>query len=89
MVAAFDMTAFATSMSRRSATISGPVLQAWDARGPSPDAPLLHPRGQRPSAWFAHADQLIEQAAERTRDWLEGGGLSRPEIPNSLLPHSY
>jgi ABC-type sugar transport system ATPase subunit len=28
MVAAFEMTAFATSMSRRSATISGPVLQA-------------------------------------------------------------
>jgi NTE family protein len=38
---------------------------------------------------FSHADQLIEQAAEHTRIWLEGGGLSRPEIPNSLLPHSH
>ena len=28
---------------------------------------------------FSHADQLIEQAAERTRHWIEGGGLSRPE----------
>jgi NTE family protein len=38
---------------------------------------------------FSHADQLIEQAAERTRSWIEGGGLSRPEIPLSLLPHSH
>ena len=38
---------------------------------------------------FSHADQLIEQAAERTWNWIEGGGLSRPEIPTSLLPHSH
>ena len=38
---------------------------------------------------FSHADQLIEQAAEHTRQWIEGGGMSRPEIPNSLLPHSH
>ena len=38
---------------------------------------------------FSRADQLIEQAAEHTRKWIEGGGLSRPEIPNSLLPHSH
>jgi NTE family protein len=38
---------------------------------------------------FSRADQLIERAAEHTLKWLEGGGLSRPEIPNSLLPHSH
>jgi NTE family protein len=38
---------------------------------------------------FSLADQLIEQAAEHTRKWIEGGGLSRPEIPNSLLPHTH
>ena len=38
---------------------------------------------------FSRADQLIEQAAEHTRQWIEGGGLSRPEMPNSLLPHSH
>jgi NTE family protein len=38
---------------------------------------------------FSRADQLIERAAEHTLEWLEGGGLSRPEIPNSLLPHSH
>jgi len=38
---------------------------------------------------FSRAGELIERAAEHTRKWLEGGGLSRPEIPNSLLPHSH
>jgi NTE family protein len=38
---------------------------------------------------FSRAGQLIERAAEDTRKWLEGGGLSRSEIPNSLLPHSH
>jgi NTE family protein len=38
---------------------------------------------------FSRADQLIERAAEHTLKWLEGGGLSQPEIPNSLLPHSH
>jgi NTE family protein len=38
---------------------------------------------------FSRADQLIEQAAEQTRKWIHGGGLSRPEVPNSLLPHSH
>jgi hypothetical protein len=30
---------------------------------------------------------LIERAADNTRKWIEGGGLSRPDIPDSLLPH--
>jgi NTE family protein len=38
---------------------------------------------------FSHADQLIEEAAASTRKWIEGGGLSRSEIPASLLPHSH
>ncbi len=37
---------------------------------------------------FSYAGRLIEQAAEHTRKWIEGGGLSRPEIPNGLEPHS-
>jgi NTE family protein len=36
---------------------------------------------------FSRAAQLIQQAAESTRKWIEGGGLSRPGIPDSLLPH--
>jgi len=38
---------------------------------------------------FSRAGQLIDQAAVSTRKWIEGGGLSRSEIPNSLLPHSH
>ena len=38
---------------------------------------------------FSHAGELIERAAETTRKWIEGGGLSRTEIPMSLLPHSH
>ncbi len=38
---------------------------------------------------FSRAGQLIEQAAENTRKWIEGGGLSRREIPDALLPHSH
>src|SRR5271168_2636601 len=36
---------------------------------------------------FSSAGQLIERAADNTRKWIEGGGLSRPDIPDSLLPH--
>jgi NTE family protein len=36
---------------------------------------------------FSSAAQLIERAADNTRTWIEGGGLSRPDIPDSLLPH--
>ena len=38
---------------------------------------------------FSSAAQLIERAADNTRTWIEGGGLSRPDIPDSLLPHSH
>jgi NTE family protein len=38
---------------------------------------------------FSCAKQLIERAAENTRKWIGGGGLTRPEIPDSLLPHSH
>jgi NTE family protein len=38
---------------------------------------------------FSRAGQLIDQAAEGTRKWIEGGGLSRPEFPDTLLPHSH
>ena len=36
---------------------------------------------------FSSAAQLIERAADNTRKWIEGGGLLRPDIPDSLLPH--
>jgi NTE family protein len=36
---------------------------------------------------FSSAEQLIERAADITRKWIEGGALSRPEIPDSLLSH--
>ena len=38
---------------------------------------------------FSRAELLIERAVENTRKWINDGGLSRPEIPNSLLPHSH
>jgi NTE family protein len=38
---------------------------------------------------FSRADQLIEQSARRTREWIESGGLTRSEIPPSLLAHMH
>jgi NTE family protein len=38
---------------------------------------------------FSRADHLIKRAADTTRKWLDSDGLSRPDIPNSLLPHSH
>jgi NTE family protein len=36
---------------------------------------------------FSHAHELIERAAESTRRWLRGGGLTRQHIPGALRPH--
>jgi NTE family protein len=38
---------------------------------------------------FSSAAQLIERAADNTLKWIEGGGMSRRDIPDSLLPHSH
>jgi NTE family protein len=38
---------------------------------------------------FSRAAELIEQSALKTREWIEGGGLTRAEIPASLLPHAH
>jgi NTE family protein len=38
---------------------------------------------------FSNGEQLIERAADSTRKWIDGGGLLRSDIPNSLLPHSH
>jgi NTE family protein len=38
---------------------------------------------------FSRAGELIERAAESTRQWIKGGGLARSEIPGSLFPHSH
>jgi len=38
---------------------------------------------------FSSAGKLIERTADNTRKWIDGGGLSRPDIPDSLLPHSH
>jgi NTE family protein len=38
---------------------------------------------------FSHAAELIEQSAQKTREWIEGGGLTRSEISASILPHTH
>jgi NTE family protein len=38
---------------------------------------------------FSCTDQLIERAADNTRRWINQGGLTRSQIPDSLLPHSH
>ncbi|MGP0088383.1 MAG: patatin-like phospholipase family protein [Xanthobacteraceae bacterium] len=38
---------------------------------------------------FSSAKELIERAAATTRQWIDDGGLSRPEIPGPLLPHTH
>jgi NTE family protein len=50
--------------------------------------PSLCPLGVSPYD-FSSAAQLIERTADNTRKWIDGGGLSRPDIPDSLLPHSH
>jgi NTE family protein len=36
---------------------------------------------------FSRAHELIGRAAESTRRWLQGGGLTRQRIPGALRPH--
>ena len=36
---------------------------------------------------FSRAHELIERAAESTRQWLEKGGLAHQRIPGALRPH--
>ncbi len=36
---------------------------------------------------FSRASELIENAKQNTRHWLEGGGLHRHGIPGALRPH--
>lgn len=38
---------------------------------------------------FSKSDMLITRAARETRAWIDGGGLSRPQIPGGLQPHSH
>jgi NTE family protein len=38
---------------------------------------------------FSKSDELIDRAAANTRTWLEGGGLSRQEIPAALFAHTH
>jgi NTE family protein len=36
---------------------------------------------------FSRAQELIRLAADNTRRWLTGGGLTRQRIPGALRPH--
>jgi NTE family protein len=38
---------------------------------------------------FSCGHQLIERSAQVTARWIESGGLTRPEIPPSLLAHMH
>jgi NTE family protein len=50
--------------------------------------PTLCPH--RGSAYdFSRSAEMIEDAAESTRQWINGGGLDRREIPSSLRAHGH
>jgi NTE family protein len=36
---------------------------------------------------FSRAQELIERAADNTRRWLQGGGMTQQRIPGALRPH--
>lgn len=38
---------------------------------------------------FSQTEPLMARAASETRAWIAGGGLSRPQIPGALSPHSH
>lgn len=37
---------------------------------------------------FSRAHELIERTAEKTRQWLDGGGLTSRRVPRGLRPHT-
>ncbi|HWD67601.1 MAG TPA: patatin-like phospholipase family protein [Caulobacteraceae bacterium] len=51
-------------------------------------APSLCPLAVSPFD-FSLTESLIARAEERTHAWIDAGGLSRQEIPSSLLAHSH
>ena len=34
-------------------------------------------------------DQLLQRACQSTKTWIEGGGLIRVGVPDSLLAHTH
>ena len=50
--------------------------------------PPLCPLDTAP-ADFSRATELIDRAADSTRDWLEGGGLDALVIPDHMRPHAH
>jgi hypothetical protein len=83
-------------------SFQGPAMKPWllailknvrnaeFMRRSEEEVPLRRSRWPEASPYdFSCAKQLIERAAENARKWIDGGGLTRPEIPDSLLPHSH
>jgi NTE family protein len=71
--------------------IAGQLIHDLERLSPEIDAhmaPSLCPLSVSPFD-FSHSDELIERAAERTRDWIEKGGLSRRASPRELAPHHH
>jgi NTE family protein len=38
---------------------------------------------------FSASRELIERAAQSTKNWIEEGGLSRRSLPKELAPHRH
>ncbi len=50
--------------------------------------PALCPLAVSPTD-FSNTGDLIERAAQNTRAWIDEGGLSRQEVPASLIAHTH
>jgi NTE family protein len=50
--------------------------------------PALCPLAVSPND-FSNTGDLIERAAQNTRAWIDEGGLSRQEVPASLIAHTH